>query len=816
MARSFKISSPLPRRPSASPQTTPGSQHSNRSHFDESPLSHPGAKAERVLGAYEPEGKETKRKQTKREKRQLRKHPSFMSVTLSDIDSGHITAIDGFPFPGMRTPSEGFGHPAPNPDRQGSSPLLEEQFLPRSSCMDNRSGENTTPARRTGSSSTLRSYYDPAKSPLSISQQTSASSARDMALRKGFPPISSSVSHNGGAAMELNESDKLHSRHHSVDSKVSGSSKVSGKSLKKVVGTSRRRPSVTDPPTLYPNAKRTLHAVSPPPALINSSLPKPLIAGGLHHSSPSRLRWWERKGLSNASSTSSPTAVDNKQSYAPYEDNFSSVKVNVKKPEAGVRHWFDGLEDEEQTFEELHQIDVSRNKLEIYKHPLTIHEIMSQEPDAARAAPRKSSFSTTSSQRTVPPERELSFRPDLHVQQNYSDSTTQLLDPRNTIGGPVVRTRGILRSSENKKKIQAGLDLQMQSFLELSSSEDEVGSNLDPGSSYRCHRIRASIEQASYDSEVLVGDAQHVQHAKPSALVKRLSQRSSSSRGSDSLEIVPPVPRIADRPKISQRTSSMKWRDIMEEKAGKFEASESTIDTGESSFNGDVSLRTSNPRTTKKQSFRGSKLMKVTSEEEKLLEAMREKRSNIRQDDFAKGFRIAMQLNGDGDVVVRPKTAGVDGRSFRSSVYRPSSSISPPREYVVKRNPAGSRLSASTDDLRLEEAYPFPNVPERRRSPGSLTSPSKASPSLSFSPSDLLPSTPTSRNSPLTPPPGHAPLGSYGRGGNLSPPKGILHMNKYSYDRKRTASAVPMDGVEQHNQALGEENNPTRWATDRW
>ncbi|KUJ21919.1 uncharacterized protein LY89DRAFT_545451, partial [Mollisia scopiformis] len=43
--------------------------------------------------------------------------------------------------------------------------------------------------RNEDSSSTLKSYYDRQKSPLSISQQTSASSARDLALRKGFPPV---------------------------------------------------------------------------------------------------------------------------------------------------------------------------------------------------------------------------------------------------------------------------------------------------------------------------------------------------------------------------------------------------------------------------------------------------------------------------------------------------------------------------------------------------------------------------------------------------------------------------------------------------
>lgn len=45
--------------------------------------------------------------------------------------------------------------------------------------------------RTENSSSTLRSYYDRQSTPLSVSQQTSASSARDLALRKGFPPVAS-------------------------------------------------------------------------------------------------------------------------------------------------------------------------------------------------------------------------------------------------------------------------------------------------------------------------------------------------------------------------------------------------------------------------------------------------------------------------------------------------------------------------------------------------------------------------------------------------------------------------------------------------
>lgn len=77
----------------------------------------------------------------------------------------------------------------PNANRlhgKPSSTILGQQFG------DDRAtatSSASTRLRHNDSSSTLKSYYDRQKSPLSISQQTSASSARDLALRKGFPPI---------------------------------------------------------------------------------------------------------------------------------------------------------------------------------------------------------------------------------------------------------------------------------------------------------------------------------------------------------------------------------------------------------------------------------------------------------------------------------------------------------------------------------------------------------------------------------------------------------------------------------------------------
>ena len=800
MARSFKISFPLPRRPSASPHTTPGSQYSNQSNIDDSPLSHPGAKAEKVLGASEVDDPELKKKkQSKKGKNQLRKYPSFMSVTLSEVDAESVKTPDEFPFPGMRTPSEFVPPPTQSQGRQGSSPLLGEHYIYGSTNGGTLRNASSPPARRAESSSALRSHYDPKKSPLSISQQTSASSARDMALRKGFPQISSPLSLSVVEAVKSNEPDGLHSRNISTDTKASGSSKLSGNSLKRINSIPRRRPSVMDPPTLYPNANRVFHATSPPPALINAALPKPLSAQSQQKISFSRPRWWAKV----KTQLPPPIPIEDQQRHEDFDVNVPSIKLNVKKPKAGMRNWFDELDDEGTSSNGHQNSQVSKHQIpEPYKPPLSIQEIMTQ----GAQIPERKSFFSNNTEPTILSDRKPSFRFDSpSVRSLYSGSSSQapeeMSTPGSTPGSPDAR---IVPPSISSKGAPLGLDLQSVSFLELSSSEDETESTSD--APYRRHRIRASIEKASYNNEVSVGNAQRAQPVRPRSIVngrtRPLSRRSTSS------EKVPPVPMIPDQPRLSQRTSSVRWREMMEDKAG---STESTVDSGESTLGGSIDARRA--RTRAKQTIRRSRFMKVTSEEEKLLEAMRDKRASIRQDDFDKGFKTAMQLQ---DIVARPKTAGADGRASRSSNCGSRSPTSPrSQEHERKSSRSNARFSASAEDLRLGDAYPFPEVPLSRKGPPEFISPSKPSPSLSFSPSDILPETPASHNSPITPPPGHGSLGAYGRG--VTPPRGITAMNKIGHERKRTVSSsvVDLDGVDEQAQVI-DEDSVSRWAMDRW
>ncbi|EPE27757.1 hypothetical protein GLAREA_04548 [Glarea lozoyensis ATCC 20868] len=69
---------------------------------------------------------------------------------------------------------------------KASSTLLGQTYHAESNATASSVGRRL---QHEDSSSTMKSHYDRQKSPLSISQQTSASSTRDAALRKGFPPV---------------------------------------------------------------------------------------------------------------------------------------------------------------------------------------------------------------------------------------------------------------------------------------------------------------------------------------------------------------------------------------------------------------------------------------------------------------------------------------------------------------------------------------------------------------------------------------------------------------------------------------------------
>ena len=192
-----------------------------------------------------------------------------------------------------------------------------------------------------------------------------------------------------------------------------------------------------------------------------------------------------------------PIAIENQQRFEGFNDLVPSIKLNVKKPkaksDAGMRNWFDGLEDEEASSDSHPDIESKYPIEEPYKSPVSVQEMMLQGRPSQRISERKRSFSNNS-EPTSFADRKSSLRfESLPVRGLHSGLSSQALEVASTLGS----TRGSLGSTGTQtptrsKGPRPGADLQLVSFLELSSSEDETESTSD--APYQRHRIRGSIE----------------------------------------------------------------------------------------------------------------------------------------------------------------------------------------------------------------------------------------------------------------------------------------------------------------------------------
>ncbi|KAI4187047.1 MAG: hypothetical protein L6R41_003073 [Letrouitia leprolyta] len=752
----FKFSFPLPGRKAS--DDTYGSpilvDTPNGSH-DDSPFSDPGSKAERVLGTLEPASPHGL--SNKSSGKALRKKHSFMSSTLSEGDNNSTGAKDGFPFPDMPNSRGSSRRPSHNLQNQASSPLLGERFFKGSPGTDSTTNSPSPRPHFYGSSSTLRSYYDPAKSPLSISQQTSASSARDMALRKGYPIISSPLTQD--VSNEISPS--------AVDDE--------------------QRPATDHGPTRKPahldlSKFSTTHKTATPPTILSDEISKSpsqsSYSSSQQSASSGRPNWWKRKRAKEAKSKKAKELSE--ESYLDQHDlGVDSLKTNIRKPPAGMRHWFDGADHQRNLNALMGQSDPDETQGQFWNRRLD-----ALQPDARECSENVDQRDTTELSRHRSP---LLDNPKVSepviMQQEFSSEGTS-----NPQSQPKTRSRS---------STAAKADLLNYSFLELSSSDDEEAeSSIHQSQAYQCHRIRDSIDQNSIGKDVLVSNAEVIRPVKPKPVMNTSPRK--SKRGS---EIIPPVPKIPERPQLQQRVSSMKWRELQNLNSSSITA-RTTDDSHSSSGGGSIASQASSLRQTVFESHMrkpnpSSKLMSVTTEEGELLEAMRQTRASIRQDAFP-GSGYTRTLPSPRSNVGRPRTSGAAGRASYMGSDR---SISPPPSLpATNASPQSFRFpevpsSENNDNNDSKSISPAAPSSSRRakpkRAPLIIFPPPKASPTESFSPSDILPSTPRSRLSPLTPSSSTVLDDGEGFDG-----RGTMRMG---HVRKRTVSSgvVVLDGMEE-------------------
>lgn len=786
MPRTFKLSFPLPRRKSSSdkqPGLPPQRMYSDDT--DDFPICSPGVKAEKVLGTGEHNNMDLLEQPPRRPKR-LRKHPSFMSVTISDTGSDSAREPDDDPS-STRSMSGERTYARPSIARnQPSSPLLGQSFSTTVERCNTNSDMSSPKAQYSPSSSTSQSYYDAAKSPLSISQQTSASSARDMALRKGCPPVSSPLART------------------TVDEHFQ--SLVDNDSAQEPLDPTKRRPQLIDMSALLPDPNR----FDPPvhsPHLFSKSPAQPSLITRTTKSISDKTRWlgWERKKMKQPE----PGLRQSSNAESQYRANLPHNNI-ISNANNAAHNWFDNIGTSPSTGVSEPKPDLGARVTSAQSFPTTSQNPSKTSRDSTLSDPqagsRKNSYGKTS-QKCLP------IQPKIEYPLGQIPAS-QPCEIRST---PSTRSQGSFLSGHSHRNTLSGMDLQNQSVLALSSSEDESEESVPSSDKVRRHRIRESIEYADRGEEAMVLRAERVKSLKPQPVVNVRSRRASRS-GSSEVEVIPPVPSIPTRPLLSPRVSSMKWQE--------HKSIRSALDLYANGFDPDSELSATGSRTSqssrsssqRRLNGRESKMMAVTPDEERLLEGMRRKRASIRQENTADSFskRGSQPYSVREFPTARPKTADEDKRPrFRDKPVLQSPSVMS-EELLTSMN--GSH-AASADDLTREiEYFPeVPDVPVRLRSVGDNTSSPKNPPSLSFTASDLVPSTPRSRRSPITPPPGVGILEAY-PGGHAVSPSRSTHVTRNMHERKRTVSSsvVVLDGAEQRAQQLDEEDDITGWAMNRW
>ncbi|KAJ8069499.1 hypothetical protein OCU04_003152 [Sclerotinia nivalis] len=172
MGRTSKFSFPIPGRKSSSSKEKSYQVPPPMSKISSGNLS----KAEQILGTGTAEPGDWKRPGSR---------SSRMSISISETTHSARSMNDGGNY------DEWDGESGVFPRQTGvrgraSSNALGQRF---GEGVATETSSTTHQLRNEDSTSTLKSYYDRQKLPASISQQTSASSARDLALRKGLTPV---------------------------------------------------------------------------------------------------------------------------------------------------------------------------------------------------------------------------------------------------------------------------------------------------------------------------------------------------------------------------------------------------------------------------------------------------------------------------------------------------------------------------------------------------------------------------------------------------------------------------------------------------
>ncbi|EUC45851.1 hypothetical protein COCMIDRAFT_36454 [Bipolaris oryzae ATCC 44560] len=454
------------------------------------------------------------------------------------------------------------------------------------------------------SSSTIRSHYDAKNSPLSISQQTSDSAIRDRALRRGRTPVLTDKGYDGYVA--------------------SAASPVILDQGRKKKEPRKSKPARLDLSRLFPKPRdnsnqRHGNAMLSPTKMVKSPAAMSMNSEYFHHS-PSRDRTPQKPPKSSHNNNTSHYNSAEYRGTSPVRkierDEYDNAKVHVRRPPKGVQHWFDALDDSEESAEEIQKAPASRAA---YSHG----EVNRSASDAQTSQPAGNSVFGPRLQNSTNVYKRDSFALEDIVDIRHLTSPSQYS----------VNTYHSQTSSRTKESALSKTNLQDSSVLSFSSSEDEGETN--PAQS-RHTLNRQSVDSADYSGEIMIGRAQayevrSLHHRQHSA--GKMSTHSTSTNAA-TIDIIytpepPPLPTYRySRNRTysgSKRTSHVRQPSVIledEDSRPRTAFNEPLSPSRRSVASSRTSASAPQPHSDSSRKF-----MQVTPEEEALLELMRKKRA---------------------------------------------------------------------------------------------------------------------------------------------------------------------------------------------
>ncbi|KAL1594456.1 hypothetical protein SLS60_010216 [Paraconiothyrium brasiliense] len=607
--------------------------------------------------------------------------PGYMSITVSDTGSEYddkAASIAG-EHGGYRVPI-----------RPALSNRASSNLIPPNAAYEDETNYSYTSRHLhpTTSNSTLRSHYDAKNSPLSISQQTSDSAVRDMALRKGYPQISVHDRDHmpSPLAQEITEDDRRDYR--------------------------KSKPPRLDLSKLFPKPKghggqEFGAALLSPNKLVNSPtamstvsdyFPRPMTREPTPTpKTPAKLTKPQPKQPPPAPPVVRPTSPVRLHK----RDTYDNAKVNVRRPPRGIQHWFDALSDDSDELDEEAEEPAAR---------------ASAPTNGARQYPavRKPSQQSLRQETTVPrhqPPRASQYLGDprrsqhshsnqnFHGNQHFHGNT-----PAHRLNSPSafsLHSQSSLGTARTKESAFSKSNLQDSSVLSFSSSEDE-GESTRP--SRRKVSVRDSIDTAEDSGDIVIGQAQAYElrrqsHSRrPSA--GKLSLMSTSTNAATIEVMYTPEPPYTPVPSYtpvnrsstnSRRTSHTRQPSVIHEVEDRRPQTARLRSQSPSA----QSTRTSKSEPKSEDEMR--KFMAVTPEEEALLEALRKKRLAMAQQNRVQGYETAAKQ----DVRQRTPPARNNKKASPPPAFFSTESPSSSPIRIVETKKKASRNSHAAEPLSL-------------------------------------------------------------------------------------------------------------------